>query len=118
MTRRMAEKSIFARIIDGEIPAKLVYEDDQVVAFNDVNPQAPVHILIVPRKPIDRIENVGESDRALVGHMVFAAAKIAKEQQLADGYRLVFNNGDNAGQTVFHIHLHLLGGRRFGWPPG
>lgn len=114
----MAQKTIFARIIDREIPAKIVYEDDRVLAFHDVNPQAPIHILIIPKKAIDRIENLSPGDRELAGHMVWAAAQIAKEQQLVDGYRLVFNNGENAGQTVFHIHLHLLGGRHMGWPPG
>lgn len=114
----MSQKTIFARIIDREIPAKIVYEDDQSLAFHDVNPQAPVHILIIPKRPIDRIENLAPGDREVVGHLVWVASKIAKDQQLSDGYRLVFNNGDDAGQTVFHIHLHLLGGRRMAWPPG
>jgi histidine triad (HIT) family protein len=114
----MAEKTIFARIIDREIPARIVYEDDRSLAFHDVNPQAPVHVLIVPKRAIDRIENMAEADEALVGHLVYVATQIARELKLTDGYRLVMNNGEHAGQSVFHIHLHLLGGRHLGWPPG
>ncbi len=114
----MAEKTIFARIIEREIPARIVYEDDRALAFHDVNPQAPVHVLIVPKRAIDRIENMTADDEALVGHMVLVATKVARELDLRDGYRLVMNNGEHAGQSVFHIHLHLLGGRHLGWPPG
>jgi histidine triad (HIT) family protein len=114
----MSEKTIFARIVDREIPAKIVYEDDRVLAFHDVNPQAPIHILVIPKKPIDRIDNMTPEDRELVGHIIYAATQIARQQQLTDGYRLVINNGEHAGQTVFHIHCHILGGRRMGWPPG
>jgi histidine triad (HIT) family protein len=111
-------KTIFGRIIDREIPAKIVYEDDQVLAFHDVHPQAPVHVLIVPKKPIDRVENAAAEDTPLLGHMMWTATRIAKDLKLSDGYRLVMNNGENAGQSVFHIHLHLLAGRHFSWPPG
>lgn len=114
----MAEKTIFARIIDKEIPARIVFEDERALAFHDVNPQAPVHVLVVPKKPIDRIENLTEADEALVGHLVLVATRVAKDLELEDGYRLVMNNGEHAGQSVFHIHLHLLGGRHLGWPPG
>jgi histidine triad (HIT) family protein len=114
----MAEKTIFQKIIDREIKADIVHEDDRVAAFRDVNPQAPTHILVVPRKHIDRIENMTEDDEGLVGHMVFVATQIAKKEGLDGGYRLVLNNGSDGGQSVFHIHLHLLGGRSFGWPPG
>jgi histidine triad (HIT) family protein len=114
----MSEKTIFAKIIDREIPATIVYEDDRSLAFRDINPGAPTHILVIPKKPIDMIQNLEEEDEALVGHLVFVASKIAKDEGLADGYRLVFNNGVGAGQSVFHIHLHLLGGRQLSWPPG
>lgn len=113
-----AEKTIFAKIIDREIPATIVYEDDRVLAFRDINPAAPTHILVVPKKPIDRIENMTEQDAPLVGHMVFLATQLARQEGLDGGYRLVMNNGSEGGQTVFHIHLHLLGGRQMTWPPG
>jgi histidine triad (HIT) family protein len=111
-------KTIFAKIIDREIPAKIAYEDDLCLAFHDINPQAPTHVLIIPKKPIDMIENMTEADEALVGHLVFAATKIARDLGLKNGYRLVMNNGAGAGQSVFHVHMHLLSGRPFSWPPG
>jgi len=114
----MADKTIFEKIIDGDIEGDIVHRDEQVVAFRDVNPQAPTHILVVPRKVIDRIENMTAEDEALVGHMVYVATQIAQREGLGNGYRLVMNNGRGGGQTVFHIHLHLMGGRSFGWPPG
>ncbi|MGF1510573.1 MAG: histidine triad nucleotide-binding protein [Myxococcota bacterium] len=104
-------KTIFTKIIDGELPAERVYEDDSVVAIRDINPVAPTHVLIVPRKPIDRIEHVTEEDEALLGHMMVVATKIARQEGLNQGYRLVLNNGEHGRQSVFHIHLHLLGGR-------
>lgn len=113
-----SEKTLFSRIIDREIPAKIAYEDDRALAFHDINPQAPVHILVVPKKPIDRVQNATAADEALLGHLILVAKQIAHELKLDDGYRLVINNGAHAGQTVFHVHLHLLGGRHFGWPPG
>ncbi len=101
------------------MPAKIVYEDDSVVAFEDVNPQAPVHTLVVPKKHIIDIHSMSEADRELVGHLFFTARKIAEDKGLdAKGYRMVINNGRGAGQTVFHLHLHILSGRRFSWPPG
>lgn len=112
-----AEKTIFEKIIDREIPADIVYEDEQTLAFRDIHPVAPVHILIVPKKHIDRIENMTEADQPLLGHMVWVATEIAKKEGLG-GYRLVMNNGETGGQTVFHIHLHLMGGRPVSWPPG
>jgi histidine triad (HIT) family protein len=111
-------KTIFAKIIDREIPAKIAYEDDQCLAFHDINPQAPTHLLIVPKKAIDMVENMTEQDEALVGHLLHAAAKIARMMKLENGYRLVVNNGAGAGQSVFHLHVHLLSGRPFTWPPG
>jgi histidine triad (HIT) family protein len=110
---------IFCRIIEKKIPSKIVYEDDLVTAFEDTNPQAPIHTLVVPKKHIPDIHSMTESDRELVGHLFFAAQKVAENRGLdAKGYRMVINNGPGAGQTVFHIHLHLLSGRRFSWPPG
>lgn len=114
----MPEKTLFEKIADHEIPADLVYEDDQCVAFRDISPQAPTHILIVPRKPIPTLDDLIEEDEALVGHLFVVASKLAKQEGLDDGYRTVFNCGEAAGQTVFHIHLHLLGGRTLSWPPG
>ncbi len=111
--------TIFSNIIAGEIPADIVYEDDQVLAFRDINPQAPVHILIIPRKEIPTVNDVAEADRELVGHLVTTAATIARTEGIADdGYRLVFNCNSQGGQEVYHLHLHLMGGRKMGWPAG
>lgn len=105
--------------MSGEIPARKAYEDDQVVAFHDVNPQAPIHILVIPRKHIATLDDLTDADASTVGGVVVRAAAIARELHLpTDGYRLVVNMGPGAGQTVFHIHFHILGGRNFGWPPG
>lgn len=113
------EDSLFTKIIKKEIPAKIEYEDEYVFAFNDINPQAPVHILIVPKKQIPTINDATEADEELLGKIILAAKKIAKEKGLSErGYRLILNCNEEAGQTVFHIHCHLLGGRVFGWPPG
>lgn len=110
---------LFCKIINGDIPAKSVYEDERVFAFNDINPQAPVHILILPKKHISTILEADEEDNALIGHMFQAANKIAKNSNVAErGFRLVMNCNRDAGQTVFHIHLHLLAGRSMHWPPG
>jgi len=110
---------LFCRIVSGEIPASKVYEDDEVMAFNDINPQAPLHVLIIPKRHIATTNDLAESDQALVGQLLRRAAAIAGEKGYADrGYRTVFNCNAEAGQTVFHIHLHLLAGRNLGWPPG
>lgn len=110
---------LFCRLAAGEIPATIVYEDAQLLAFKDITPQAPTHILVIPRRHIASLNDLGPEDDALVGEMTRRAAAIAKEQGLADrGYRVLFNCNADAGQTVFHIHMHLLGGRRLGWPPG
>lgn len=114
----MSTKTLFQKIIDREIPAQIVYEDNQALAFRDIHPQAPVHILIIPKKLIPQIELTTSEDEALLGHLLYAATQIARKEGLSDGYRLVVNNGAQGGQTVFHLHIHLLGGRNFGWPPG
>jgi histidine triad (HIT) family protein len=113
----MMAENIFLKIIEKKIPAKIVYEDDQAVAFADMNPQAPVHILIIPRKVIRTHADVSEADKALLGHLHVVAQQLAAKLKL-NGYRLVLNCNESAGQTVPHLHLHLLGGRDFGWPPG
>lgn len=113
------DKTIFSKIIDREIPADIVYEDDEVLAFNDISPQAPTHILLIPKKPIKYLSAAKDADEALLGKLLLAAARVAKEAGLEkDGYRVVINNGEKAGQTVFHLHLHILGGRELEWPPG
>ncbi len=110
---------IFCRIVSGEVSAKKVYEDDDVVAFEDIRPQAPVHILVIPRRHIATVNDLTESDAQLIGRLVLVAKRIAAERGLAErGYRLVLNCNRDSGQEVFHIHLHLLGGRKFTWPPG
>jgi histidine triad (HIT) family protein len=110
---------LFCKIIRREIPATLVYEDDRVLAFNDINPQAPTHVLVVPKRHVATLNEIGTEDDNLVGELVRRAAAIAKKRGLsAGGYRTVFNTNRDAGQTVFHIHLHLLGGRAMTWPPG
>jgi histidine triad (HIT) family protein len=110
---------LFCRIIRKDIPASIVYEDDHVLAFNDINPQAPLHALIVPKRHVDSLNALAPEDDALVGEMVRRAAAIAREKGFADrGFRTVFNTNAEAGQTVFHIHLHLLAGRGLTWPPG
>lgn len=114
----MATETIFDKIIKREIPADIVYEDDLVLSFKDISPQAPIHFLIIPKKPIATINDIAEQDREVVGHMYFVAAKIAKEQGFADaGYRVVMNCNEDGGQTVYHIHAHVLAGKPMGWPP-
>ena len=112
-------KTLFERIIARELPAAIVYEDDQVVAFRDIRPQAPVHVLIIPRKPIPRIAEAKPEDQLVLGHLLLKAAEVANKLGLTQpGFRLVFNNGPDAGEAVPHLHCHILGGRRLGWPPG
>jgi histidine triad (HIT) family protein len=114
----VVEKTLFQKIMDREEPGDILYEDDRCVALRDINPQAPTHVLIVPRKPIPTLDALTEDDEALVGHLFLIAQKVAAEEGLSDGYRTVFNNGPDARQTVDHIHLHLIGGREMSWPPG
>lgn len=110
--------TLFSKIIRREIPADIVFEDESCLAFRDINPQAPVHILIIPKTSLTRLTDAKEQDTALLGQLLLAAKRIAREQGIADAFRLVVNNGPGAGQSVFHLHLHLLGGRSFTWPPG
>jgi len=111
--------TIFTKIINRQIPADIVYEDEFVLAFNDISPQAPVHILIIPKKQIATLNDLEQADELVMGKIVYAASQIAKEKGIEQGgYRLVFNCNEDAGQTVFHIHCHLLGGRKFNWPAG
>lgn len=114
----MLKDNLFQKIIDRQIPANIVYEDDRCLAFRDVNPQAPVHLLIIPRKVIPTHADLTEADGELIGHLHLVAAKLAGQLGIDDGYRLVINCKDKAGQTVPHLHLHLLGGRAMTWPPG
>jgi len=113
----MMDRNIFLEIVEGKIPAQIIYQDEECLAFRDINPQAPTHILIIPRKVIRTHADVQPEDEALLGHLHIAAAKIAKEEGL-ESYRLVINCNEGAGQTVPHLHLHLLGGRGLDWPPG
>ncbi len=114
----MANDCIFCRIVAGEAPGEKVYETDAVYAFRDTNPQAPTHILIVPKKHIPRVSEVEAEDAALMGELLLAARAVAEKEGVSGGFRLVVNNGSRAGQTVYHVHLHLLAGRAFRWPPG
>lgn len=110
--------TIFGKIIKREIPADIVYEDELCLAFRDVNPQAPTHVLIIPKQEVARLADAGQEDQALLGHLMLAANKIARQLGVDGAFRLVVNNGAGAGQSVFHLHLHLLAGRPFHWPPG
>ena len=114
----MLQDNIFLKIIERKIPAKIAYEDDRCLAFHDVNPQAPVHVLIVPRKVIRTHADLAEEDGELIGHLHLVAARLAQQLGLSDGYRLVVNCKERGGQTVPHYHMHLLGGRNMHWPPG
>ena len=111
-------ETIFTKIINKEIPADILYEDEQALAFSDISPQAPIHFLVIPKKPIATINDMEEDDKALVGHLHWVAAKIAAEKGFAaDGFRTVMNCNSDGGQTVYHIHLHVLAGKPLGWPP-
>ena len=110
--------TIFSKIIAREIPADIVYEDELCLAFRDINPQAPVHVLVIPKKEIARLVDATAEDQALLGHLMLAANKVAQQLGVSDAFRLVVNNGAEVGQSVFHVHVHVLAGRRFRWPPG
>jgi histidine triad (HIT) family protein len=109
---------LFCKIVDGTIPSTKVYEDDQCIAFADIHPQAPVHLLVIPRKHIVSLAEATEEDASLLSHLLWTVAQIAREKKLSKGYRTVINIGEDGGQTVDHLHLHLLGGRPMTWPPG
>lgn len=111
--------TIFSKIIDREIPADIVYEDDRCLAFRDIHPAAPVHVLVIPKKPIVGVGSMEADDAALVGHLLWVCSEVARQEGVADGgYRVVTNNGNHGGQSVDHLHFHVLGGRQMGWPPG
>lgn len=114
----MSEKTIFSKIIDREIPGKIEHEDERCVVLHDIEPKAPIHLLIVPKKVIPRVGEAGAEDREVLGHLLLTAAETARKLDLADGYRLVINNGKNGGEGVPHLHIHLLAGRPMTWPPG
>ena len=114
----MSEKTIFARIIDREIPADIVYEDEHCLAFRDIKPQAPTHVLLIPKREIPSLDDLTPEDHKLAGHLMMVLPKLAAQLGLADGYRTIINCGSNGGQEVPHLHLHLLGGRPLKWPPG
>ncbi|MDP3851302.1 MAG: histidine triad nucleotide-binding protein [Luteolibacter sp.] len=115
----MANKTLFEKIRDGDIPADIIHRDEHCLAFRDISPQAPVHVLVVPNKPIQRIGLAGAADEGMLGHLLLTAAEIARSEGIAEsGYRLVINNGPDGGEAVPHLHIHLLGGRKLDWPPG
>ncbi|RMF94446.1 MAG: histidine triad nucleotide-binding protein [Planctomycetota bacterium] len=114
----MSGKTVFKKIIDREIPADIVYEDDYCLAFRDINPQAPVHLIVIPKKEIVNVDDMGDEDVEILGRIFLAIKKIAAQEGLEKGYRVVTNNGRDAGQEVMHLHFHVLAGRGFGWPPG
>lgn len=114
----MREKTLFEKIRDGEIPATILHQDDHCFVIKDINPQAPIHLLIIPKKPIPRIARAGDEDQATLGHLLLTARNLAVEHELEDGFRIVINNGPHAGETVPHLHVHLLAGRSLNWPPG
>jgi len=111
-------ETIFQKIIDKELPADIVYEDDNCLAFKDINPVAPIHILVIPKKRIEKISDSNTEDKELLGHLFLVAGNIARDLGIEDAFRLVVNNGAGAQQTVFHLHIHLIAGREFNWPPG
>lgn len=114
----MSDKTLFQRIMDKEIPANIVHEDDHCIAFHDIQPQAPTHLLVVPRKPIPSLDHLQAGDAAVIGHIYLVIQRLAADRNLNQGYRVVVNCGAEAGQTVDHVHFHLLGGRPMEWPPG
>ena len=113
----MTRETIFSKIIKEEIPCEIIYKDDKCIAFNDINPQAPIHILIIPKKPIESLSSLDKEDSALMGHLLLIVKQIAEDKQLKN-WRTVINTGSESGQTVFHLHIHIIGGRKLSWPPG
>ncbi|XP_077530113.1 adenosine 5'-monophosphoramidase HINT2-like isoform X2 [Haemaphysalis longicornis] len=117
-TPSAGKPTVFSKILDGSIPADIIYKDNKCIAFRDANPQAPVHFLVIPRKPIPMLDSATDADEQLLGHLMLTAKKVAAQEKLNNGYRLVINNGKEGAQSVYHLHLHVLGGRQLGWPPG
>lgn len=113
-----SQKTIFQKIIDKEIPADIIYEDDRCLAFRDISPQAPTHVLVIPKKAIVSLAQARDDDAALLGHLMIVARKVAEQEGLTNGYRTVMNSGPDGGQSVDHLHVHVLGGRKLTWPPG
>ena len=111
-------KTLFEKIIDKDIPADFIYEDDLCIAINDINPQAPIHILLIPKKPIKKLSDCDDSDKDLLAHLFLVVGKITKKLDINNTFRVNINNGEEAGQEIFHLHIHILGGRKFNWPPG
>ena len=118
LTPMTTQETLFSKIIRKEIPADIVYEDDLALAFRDINPQAPVHILVIPKHPIAKLADAESQDHALMGHLLLTVKRVAEQLGLSNGYRVVINSGSDGGQTVDHLHLHILGGRQMKWPPG
>lgn len=114
----MLADNVFLKILDKTLPARIVHEDERCVAFHDIRPQAPTHVLVIPRKVIPTLDDATDEDEALLGHLILTAVRVARQLGLSEGYRLVVNCKDHGGQTVPHLHVHLLGGRPMGWPPG
>ena len=111
-------KTLFEKIIDREIPAEIIYEDDLCIAINDINPQAPIHVLLIPKKLIAKLSDCSDDDKDLLAHLFLTVGKITKQLDISNAFRINVNNGEDAGQEVFHLHIHILGGRKFNWPPG
>ncbi|XP_023857581.1 histidine triad nucleotide-binding protein 2, mitochondrial [Salvelinus sp. IW2-2015] len=116
--KKYGSPTIFSKVIDKSIPADIIYEDDKCLAFRDISPQAPVHFLVIPRDPIPKISEVKDDDAELLGHLLVVAKNVAKKEALHEGYRVVINDGKHGAQSVYHLHIHVLGGRQLNWPPG
>jgi histidine triad (HIT) family protein len=114
----MSDKTLFQKIMDGDIPGDFVHQDDQCIVLRDIDPQAPVHLLVIPRDPIPRIAEAEEEDEAVLGHLLLVAAEVARKMELDGGFRIVINNGKDGCESVPHLHVHVLGGRQLSWPPG
>ena len=114
----MSNKTLFEKIIDREIPADIIYEDDLCIAINDINPKAPIHVLLIPKKPIPKLSDCNESDKELLSHLFLKVKEVALLCDIPDAFRVNINNGEAAGQEVFHLHIPIMGGRKFNWPPG
>jgi histidine triad (HIT) family protein len=114
----MTQDTIFGKIVRGEVPAEFVHQDDRCVVIRDIGPKAPVHLLVIPREPIEKVSDAKPDHAALLGHLLLVAAEVARKEGVGDAFRIVINNGQGAGQSVFHLHVHVLGGRTMKWPPG